>query len=157
MAKRTKRPRQNETPPPRALPLSCALQWVLIGALGIGVVALAIYATFDGTTDVTVPALSAAARQGQALFAAPCAECHGENATAGDRGPPLIHDTDNPGHHGDRAFHRAATPRGVRQHHWSHGNMPPQPSVSRADMGGIIRFVRETQAANDIVYRPHRR
>ncbi len=155
MAKRKKKQRQNRPAPRQASPLSYTLQWVLVGAVGVAVVALTLYGTFDGTVGVTVPALSADAQQGQALFAESCAECHGENASGGDGGPPLIHDTYNPGHHDDRAFYRAAT-NGVRQHHWSYGNMPPQPKVSRADMGSIIRFVRETQVANGIVYRPHR-
>jgi len=104
---------------------------------------------------VTIPALSPVATRGRALFDANCAQCHGANAAGTTKGPPFVHDIYNPGHHGDGAFRMAAR-RGVRQHHWRFGNMPPQPQVSDAEIQEIIRYVRELQAANGIKYRPHR-
>jgi mono/diheme cytochrome c family protein len=45
---------------------------------------------------------------------------------------------------------------GVRQHHWPFGDMPAQPQVTDEQLAQIIRYVRELQAANGIVYREHR-
>jgi hypothetical protein len=105
--------------------------------------------------EVRLPALSPQAREGQSLFAETCAACHGENAAGSEQGPPLIHDTYNPGHHGDEAFFVAVS-RGTPSHHWQFGDMPPIPDVSIDDIEKIVRFIRETQLANGITYRPHR-
>lgn len=104
--------------------------------------------------EVRVPQLSELARRGERAFAANCAACHGENAAGGTgKGPPLVHDIHNPGHHADVAF-ASAVKFGVRQHHWPYGNMPPQPQVSDADLVAIVVHVRELQRANGIDTRP---
>lgn len=103
---------------------------------------------------VVVPELSAFARIGEKAFAATCATCHGVNAAGTNQGPPLVHDIYNPGHHSDEAFLLAAQ-NGVRQHHWPYGNMPVQPQVRTDQLRAIVRYVRELQAANGIVSRPH--
>jgi mono/diheme cytochrome c family protein len=99
--------------------------------------------------SVTVPELSPAASAGQEAFAAHCAGCHGPNAGGTNQGPPLIHQWYRPDHHADVAFTLAAQ-RGVSQHHWNFGNMPPQPQVGDRSMQQIITFVRELQRANQI-------
>lgn len=103
---------------------------------------------------VKVPELSSAAKVGEVAFAENCTSCHGQNASGSDKGPPLVHNIYNPGHHADGAF-VLATKQGVRRHHWRFGNMPPQPKVSDRDIADIIRYVRELQAANGITYKPH--
>lgn len=105
--------------------------------------------------DVQVPELSAQALKGEKAFKANCAQCHGENGSGTGKGPPLIHQIYNPGHHGDQAFLLAAK-RGVRQHHWPYGNMPKQSQVSGSEIAAIVKYVRELQAANGITYKPHR-
>ncbi|MDF2366070.1 cytochrome c [Sneathiella sp.] len=106
-------------------------------------------------TDISIPKLTALAEKGEKAFAANCAACHGVNAAGTDKGPPLVHDIYNPGHHSDVAFYLAAK-NGVRQHHWPFGNMPPQPQVSEADLEAILKYVRELQVANGITSRPHK-
>lgn len=132
---------------------------VVIGVLvvGIGVAGWQIFAPSanGASVKVTVPELSRTASIGKKAFDGNCAQCHGPNAAGSDQGPPLVHDIYNPGHHGDAAFISAAR-RGTRQHHWRFGNMPPVPKVSDKDIAAIIRYVRELQQANGIVYRPHR-
>jgi mono/diheme cytochrome c family protein len=115
---------------------------------------LGLWSSSEGMVEVSVPALSPMAQAGGAAFAKNCAACHGENAAGGPGGPPLVHPIYNPGHHGDMAFVMAAE-RGVRQHHWSFGHMPPQPQVTRNEIAAIVRYVRELQAANGIATRPH--
>ncbi|GMQ96186.1 MAG: hypothetical protein BMS9Abin14_703 [Gammaproteobacteria bacterium] len=105
--------------------------------------------------SVRVPELSRAAVAGQKAFDKNCARCHGARASGTGKGPPLIHDFYNPGHHPDSAFFAAAK-SGVRQHHWQFGNMPARPEVSNSQMAAIIRYVRELQRANGITYRKHR-
>lgn len=110
----------------------------------------------DGKATVTVmvPTLSARARAGKVAFDANCAKCHGANGGGTVQGPPLVHDIYNPGHHGDVAFRRAVRD-GVRQHHWPYGDMPPQPRVTDTQLADIVRYVRELQRTNGIVYRRH--
>ncbi len=72
---------------------------------------------------------SVAANPGRLAYADNCATCHGTVGQGSEKGPPLIHDIYNPGHHGDVSFYRAAR-FGVRAHHWRFGNMPPQPQVN---------------------------
>ncbi len=138
----------------RALPLG-------LGAILIGGAVLTILQIFGRSSDeiapdmVVVPALSASAERGKALFDKNCAECHGANGAGTDKGPPLVHDIYNPGHHSDEAF-LIAVQRGVRQHHWPFGDMPRQPQVTKTDVSRIVRYIRELQTANGINYRPHR-
>jgi mono/diheme cytochrome c family protein len=109
----------------------------------------------DITIEVAVPKLSPIASAGKAAFDANCGQCHGRNAAGTGKGPPLVHDIYNPGHHADAAFF-SATRRGVQQHHWPFGNMPAQSQVSDEEIAAIVRYVRELQSANGIAYRPHR-
>ena len=109
----------------------------------------------SGVGAVVEPSLTQLAQRGKGAFDANCATCHGPGGSGTDRGPPLIHDIYNPGHHGDAAFLIAAQ-RGVRQHHWQFGNMPPQPQVSQDDIRAIVRYIREVQLANGIRTKPHR-
>ena len=128
------------------------IAWVAFAvAAGLAIVSRSAEESDGVTVAVKLPAeLSAEALQGERLFKANCQACHGPNASGTKLGPPLIHDIYNPGHHSDDAFYLAAA-TGVRQHHWPYGDMPAQPQVTRADVGLIIRFVRELQEANGIV------
>ncbi len=143
------------------------MKYLVIGffALGIGI---PIYNSFvppgnSNTTSSTnvvkvavkVPELSEFAKEGKAAFDNNCASCHGSNGSGTENGPPLIHDIYNPGHHADESFLRAVK-SGVGQHHWPYGNMPPQPQVSRKEIETIVKYIREVQVANGIVYREHR-
>lgn len=124
--------------------------------LGVASVAWRAISSGDETLTVVVkvPQLSARARDGKKPFDDNCAACHGINAAGSDKGPPLVHDIYNPGHHADAAFF-AATNRGTPRHHWSFGDMPPQPQVTDDDVTAIVRYVRELQEANGIFYRRH--
>ena len=104
--------------------------------------------------SVKVPKLSPAALEGKKAFDANCAACHGANAAGTKNGPPFINMIYNPGHHDKRAFLRAVRD-GVTQHHWNFGNMPPQPQVTDNELIAIVRYVRELQKANGIVYQKH--
>ncbi|WP_319825622.1 cytochrome c [Thalassovita sp.] len=101
--------------------------------------------------EIALPSsLSAQAEMGQRAFNAICADCHGDNATGRmNMGPPLVHKIYEPSHHGDMSF-LMAVERGVNAHHWPFGNMPPQPGLTRADVGAIVAYVRELQRANGI-------
>jgi mono/diheme cytochrome c family protein len=130
----------------------------VLGFFGIGLVVL-VSKAFQSEPEATAvavstPELSNDARVGQILFNNNCAACHGDQAAGTDKGPPLIHDIYNPGHHSDESFHSAAV-NGVPQHHWPFGNMPVQSQVTPEEVTKIIRYVRELQVASGITYRPH--
>lgn len=141
--------------------LSITRSEILLGAVivgGLGVLGWQFLGssanTETATVDVKVPTLSAAASAGKQAFDANCAQCHGKNAGGTDKGPPLVHDIYNPGHHADEAFVRAVR-NGVQQHHWQFGNMAPLPQVTETDVSGVVRYVRELQEANGIFYKQH--
>lgn len=120
--------------------------------LGAGLLIAKFLSPSDDITvvSVVVPDLSPFAASGKTLFDENCIGCHGGNAAGSDKGPPLVHNIYNPGHHADGSFFVAAQ-RGARQHHWKFGNMPPQPQVTRDDIAAIVTYIRELQRANGIV------
>ena len=98
---------------------------------------------------VTESVLSDTARAGEKLFNANCLVCHGMGATGTTQGPPLIDGIYRPGHHPDFSI-RNAVQQGVKQHHWSFGDMAPVAGVSSDDVENIICYVRELQRADGI-------
>lgn len=131
---------------------------VLIGAAGLALATVVILRPQDvpdrgaasAMVEVTVPELAGLATEGARAYGAFCASCHGENAAGREGiGPPLVHIIYETGHHADGAFLLAAT-RGVRQHHWTFGDMPPVPEASLQDVAAIIAYVRTLQRANGI-------
>ena len=129
---------------------------VILLVIGCGQEGVAQYQTTDSNSapqiSVIRPALSDAARAGEALFNANCSLCHGVNAEGALQGPTLIDSIYKPGHHSDFSI-RAAVRQGVRQHHWSFGDMPPVSGVSSDDVEKIICYIREMQQANGIFER----
>jgi mono/diheme cytochrome c family protein len=81
---------------------------------------------------------------GEAAYDANCAVCHGTRALGTEQGPPLVHIIYEPSHHSDIAFYLAAE-RGVRAHHWNHGDMPAIPWVTREEVGQIVAYIRFLQ------------
>jgi len=102
-----------------------------------------------GTRAIIIPQLSPDAKVGKVGFRNYCIECHGQNASGTDKGPPLVHRIYTPSHHSNVSFVRAVT-LGVRQHHWLFGNMAPLPQVERKEIDLIIIYLRELQKANGI-------
>ena len=99
---------------------------------------------------VTVPELTGNAVIGQRVFAAKCAQCHGDNGAGTDgSGPPLIHPTYRAGHHGDQSFVLAAR-NGVKSHHWPFGDMQPVEGISESEVLMVVEFIRAVQQANGI-------
>ena len=90
------------------------------------------------------PPIPAEHLEGERLFNANCARCHGEAARGTEMGPPLVHIIYEPSHHSDAAFYLAAQ-NGVVAHHWDFGNMPAQPQVNREQLARIIGYVRWLQ------------
>ena len=125
----------------------------------LAAVALAALLVRNGTEASTGQAAPAAvalpaafsdqAKMGERVFNAVCAACHGAAAAGTDVGPPLVHRIYEPSHHGDHAFEMAVA-NGVRAHHWTFGDMPPQPALTRADLNTVIAYIRELQRANGI-------
>jgi len=126
--------------------------WIGITLAVAAVAGATIWRVQSGKTNlvaVTVPELSSAAKAGETAFNASCAVCHGVNAAGSRRGPSLILQLYQPGHHADAAF-LSAIRLGVRRHHWRFGNMPRRPEVDEEGEKNIIAYVRELQRANGI-------
>lgn len=92
----------------------------------------------------TSAAPDAVVAEGERLFNAYCATCHGREAVGTDRGPPLVHPVYEPSHHADEAFMIAAL-RGSRAHHWTFGDMPPVEGITPQELTPIIAYVRKLQ------------
>ena len=108
----------------------------------------------SGKVAVQIAELSPLGQKGKEIFDGDCASCHGDNASGGEAGPPLIHEIYNPGHHGDAAF-LSAVQNGVVQHHWQYGNMPPREGLTQLHVAAIVKYIRELQVANGVTYKPH--
>ena len=81
---------------------------------------------------------------GGELYLAHCAECHGADLRGSDRGPSHLSEVYVPSHHGDAAFSLAVL-RGVRQHHWRFGDMPPVEGLDEDAITAIVAYVRSVQ------------
>lgn len=87
--------------------------------------------------------------EGEQLFNANCASCHGALAAGTAQGPPLVHIIYEPGHHSDMAFQRAVA-MGVTPHHWDFGPMAPVPGVTEEQVASITAYVRWLQRSGGI-------
>ena len=103
----------------------------------------------EGGGGSALPPTPAELVGGEALYVANCAACHGSGADGTAKGPPLAHRIYEPSHHADPAFVLAAR-NGVTAHHWSFGNMPPQPQVTDSQVGAITAYVRWVQRQRGI-------
>jgi mono/diheme cytochrome c family protein len=103
----------------------------------------------QAVVDINFPELTPTQVQGQKLFSANCAVCHGNNATGTGNGPNLIQKIYQPRFHADGAFFIAAK-SGVRAHHWQFGSMPPVEGVEKQEIARIVEYVRALQRANGI-------
>lgn len=99
---------------------------------------------FIFSLTISSGALAEGPIDGVSLFNNYCAKCHGTGAIGTDKGPPLLHKIYRPNHHADSSFHRAVR-KGVRQHHWPFGDMPPVEGVDKDEVEMIIEYVRELQ------------
>jgi mono/diheme cytochrome c family protein len=93
--------------------------------------------------DVQEPrSLSSQARKGKKFYQANCLSCHGPSTRGSAKGPPLIgYERSN---HSDEKF-RDAVRKGVPQHHWKYGDMPPIKNAGEQDITNLISYVRALQ------------
>lgn len=98
----------------------------------------------QATAKTTTSQVPAEHLRGEQLFNRSCAECHGSRASGTHQGPPLVHKIYEPNHHPDASF-LAAIRRGVLQHHWQFGNMPPRPEVTDDELKAVTAYVRWLQ------------
>ena len=134
----------------RAISIAAIAGLVLVGGYFFFQTPASNQSSGGALAEVKVPNLTGAALVGEKTFNANCGSCHGKNAAGKDGiAPPLVNKIYEPSHHGDMAFVLAAK-QGVRQHHWSFGNMPPVPDVSDQQISDIIAYVRTLQRANGI-------
>lgn len=81
---------------------------------------------------------------GEVLYRATCASCHGSDLRGTDFGPSHLSVVYQPGHHNDQSFVSAAL-IGVGAHHWNFGDMAPVPGLTPDDLDRIVAYVREIQ------------
>lgn len=104
--------------------------WVVLGACG-------------STAEQTAPPANLI-ESGAGVYAANCAQCHGEDLRGTEQGPSFLSQVYEPSHHSDPAFQLAVV-RGVPAHHWDFGPMPPIPDLEPDEVDAIVAFVRDRQ------------
>ena len=115
--------------------------------LAIAVAAGMLMIGCGGQSQAPPPAADVAA--GQRAYDMTCAACHGPAGRGTAQGPAFVDRTYEPSHHADAAF-AIAVRQGVAAHHWSFGDMPPQPDVSATELAEIVAYVRALQVAAGI-------
>ena len=155
MARRKhQRPRKTEIPNRRQ---SRSRLVIVIGVLAValvGAIAFAFSASQGQQVSGTAgPRDAALIAQGRALYATHCALCHGADLKGTSTGPPFLHVTYAPNHHGDESFQRAVA-AGVTAHHWSFGDMPPLAHLTRDEVNAVVAFIRGQQRLNGILVDP---
>ena len=91
--------------------------------------------------------------EGEILYKASCAACHGSDLLGTAVGSPHLSVIYNPEHHGDGSFALAVI-NGVKAHHFEFGDMPPIPTVTEDDFTRILAYIRETQRTEGFVAYP---
>ncbi len=91
--------------------------------------------------------------EGEPLYLASCAACHGSDLRGTAVGSPHLSVIYNPDHHGDGSFALAVI-SGVRAHHFEFGDMPPVPTVTEDEFVRILAYIRETQRTEGFVAYP---
>ena len=81
---------------------------------------------------------------GETVYQARCASCHGEDLRGTDKGPSQLSIVYEPNHHGDDAY-RFAIRYGASQHHWNFGNMPVVEDITDEQIERVIAFIRAEQ------------
>ena len=108
----------------------------------------ALLAAFAGcgpsATGLSDSASSGDIEEGRTLYEQSCAACHGIGGVGTSQGPPFLHKVYEPSHHSDGAF-QVAVANGGPEHHWSFGDMPPQPGVTSEELVKIVAYVRGIQ------------
>lgn len=99
----------------------------------------------SGASGETTAALSGEqlVAEGERLYGAYCAQCHGADLKGDSSGPPLLHPLYMPEQMSETEF-VAATRRGVQPTHWEFGPMPIQ-AVPDDDLRAIIAYIRSVQ------------
>lgn len=111
--------------------------------VGIG---LGVFLAACGSSDPspTAAPVGGDLAEGEALYAANCASCHGADLRGTERGPSHLSIVYEPNHHGDDSF-RSAMSNGAPQHHWDFGAMPPVAGLSADEQDAIIAYIRDVQ------------
>jgi mono/diheme cytochrome c family protein len=84
--------------------------------------------------------------QGEELFQANCATCHGPDLLGTFVGPPLLHEIYAPDQLADDDI-RAAVANGVSPKNWDFSGMPAFPNLDTDDVEALTAYIRSSQRA----------
>jgi mono/diheme cytochrome c family protein len=125
----------------------------LAGWIGVGLIVVAAVVVLAGGDDDKPAASTPEARhaQGEELFQANCATCHGEDLRGTFVGPPLLHEIYAPDQLADNDI-RAAVATGVNPKNWDFSGMPAFPNLDTDDVEALIAYVRSSQRAAGLAH-----
>jgi mono/diheme cytochrome c family protein len=124
---------------------------VVVGAIGavVAVVTLGsnreVRDPMTGATEFDIPPKDPQlVAQGETLYEAYCAACHGSDLRGTAAGPSQLSVIYQPGHHPDEAYALAVL-NGVRSHHWDFGDMAPVSGLTTPQVDAIVAYIRQMQ------------
>lgn len=119
--------------------------WPAIALSGMAILAVAACGSGTDGGDTNIPPQDPElVAEGEVLYQATCASCHGSDLRGTDLGPSHLSQVYEPNHHADIAF-LLAVQRGSPAHHWRFGDMAPVAGLTPEDVTAIVAFVRENQ------------
>ncbi len=119
-------------------------RWLLLAVSAAILLAVGLAGCGQNSTELSDGASSDDVNAGRVAYERSCSACHGVGGQGTQQGPPFVDKVYEPSHHSDAAF-LLAVKRGVREHHWNFGDMPPQAGVSDPEVAQIVAYVRRLQ------------
>jgi mono/diheme cytochrome c family protein len=120
--------------------------WIGVGLVVGGAVVVLVVVLVGGDDEPAASTPEDRLAQGEDLFQANCATCHGQDLRGTFVGPPLLHEIYAPDRLADDDI-RAAVANGVTPTNWEFSGMPPFPNLDTDDVEALIAYVRSSQRA----------
>jgi mono/diheme cytochrome c family protein len=120
--------------------------WIGVGLVVVVAVAALFVVLVGGGNERAASTPDARLAQGEDLFQANCATCHGQDLRGTFVGPALLHEIYAPDQLADDDI-RAAVANGVTPKNWDFSGMPPFPNLDTDDVEALIAYVRSSQRA----------
>lgn len=121
--------------------------WIGVGlVVVVAVVVVVVVLAGGGDDEPAASTPEARLAQGEELFQANCATCHGQDLQGTFVGPPLLHEIYGPDQLADDDI-RAAVANGVTPKNWDFSGMPAFPKLDTDDVEALIAYVRSSQRA----------
>jgi mono/diheme cytochrome c family protein len=146
MNKRPSTRREREAARTAAARRRALATWVGVVVVVVVAVVVLVVVLAGGDDEPAASTPETRLAQGDELFQANCATCHGQDLRGTFVGPPLLHEIYAPDQLADDDI-RAAVANGVTPTNWDFSGMPAFPNLDTDDVEALIAYVRSSQQA----------